>query len=85
MKNTAAAPYQDGDAQNLVPQFTGQIMKLIVPTSVDEKDSTANSEKTVPIANQESKISKKNIQINDIEVENYPAFPEGIKHYFTMF
>lgn len=32
VKNNAAAPYPDGDPVNLVPEFTGQLMKIVLQT-----------------------------------------------------
>ena len=71
VKNTAAAPYPDGDEMNLVPQFTGQLMKIVVLASATQNELSINE---VDIKHE------KNLKIDDIETEpniDYPTFAEG--------
>ena len=57
LKNNAAAPYPDGDDINFNPEFTGQLMKIVV-VSPDRETSTSINEMPVKLG--------LNLKIDDI-------------------
>ena len=57
VKNNAAAPYPDGDPDNLVPEFTGQLIKIVVQ---------APAKNLISLNEEEVKVSM-NLKIDDIQ------------------
>lgn len=81
MKNNAAAPYPNGDPDNL-DEFTSQIMKIKV---VDQLYMLRHYTETISVNEEQIKISHDNNKLLMTKQQKYPLFEEGEKIFSTLF
>lgn len=80
MKNDAGAPYPMGNPANYDPEFTGQIMKIIVST-VPPSPIIINS----GVLSQSATTISTTTTTSTVAPEPYPKWAEGEKVFTTLF